>query len=212
VHSLVGMSGNLSTGKCIGSDAPLLDSLLVTQHNHQIREVVSVGWKAPSAPWLKVNSNDSVIGNHGACGGLFRDHLGNFLGAFTCNLGISFVFTVEVHSFILAMEYVAQNGWTNIWLESDSTSALLVFKNRSLVPVCFETVGIMLVLLEFILFPLIFSVKVIVVLISWLIWVTWFMGRCGCRLYLLTCRRSFIRDVVVCLVIGSFCASFLIVF
>jgi len=134
VHSLVGMSGNLSTGKCIGSDAPLLDSLLVTQHNHQIREVVSVGWKAPSAPWLKVNSNDSVIGNHGACGGLFRDHLGNFLGAFTCNLGISFVFTVEVHSFILAMEYAAQNGWTNIWLESDSTSALLVFKNRSLVP------------------------------------------------------------------------------
>jgi len=76
---------------------------------------------------------------------------------------------------------------------------------------CFETVGILLVLLEFGLFPLIFSVKVIVVRISLLIWVTRFMGRCGCRFYLLTCRRSFIWTVVVCLVIGflrqlfSFC-------
>jgi hypothetical protein len=33
------------------------------------------------------------------------------------------------------MEYTAQNGWKNVWLESDSTSALLVFRNQSLVTV-----------------------------------------------------------------------------
>lgn len=129
VHSLIGMSGFLSTGKCIDSDAPLLDLFFVSHHNRQIREVVSVCWKAPSVPLLKVNTDGFVIGNHGACGGLFRDHLGTFLRAFTSNLGSCSIFTAEVHGFILDMEYAAHNGWTNIWLESDSTNAILVFKN-----------------------------------------------------------------------------------
>ena len=40
--------------------------------------------------------------------------------------------------YIYAMEYVALNGWRNIWLESDSTSALLSFKNDSLVPISLQ--------------------------------------------------------------------------
>jgi ribonuclease HI len=97
--------------------------------------VVSVSWKVPTAPWVKVNTDGFVIGNHGAGGGLFMDNLGTFHCAFTCNLGSCSVFTAEVHGFILALEYVAQRGWSNIWLESDYTSDLLVFKNLSLVPV-----------------------------------------------------------------------------
>jgi len=96
-HSLISLSRKLSTGKCIASDAPMLDSLLVSHHHCHIRKVVSVCWKAPSALWIKVNIDGFVIGNHGACGGLFHDLLGTFLGAFTCNLGTSFVFTTEVH-------------------------------------------------------------------------------------------------------------------
>jgi len=93
-----------------------------------------VKWKVPSAPWLKVNTDGSIIGNYGACGGLICDHLGSFLGAFTCNLRTCYVFTAEVHAFILPLEYAAQHGWINLWLESDSTSSLLVLKNPSLVP------------------------------------------------------------------------------
>ena len=92
-------------------------------------------WKPPSAPWVKVNTDGSIINNFGACGGLFRDHLGTFLGAFACNLGRCSVFEAKVSGYILAMEYAAQHGWTNICLESDSFSALLVFKNSSLVPI-----------------------------------------------------------------------------
>jgi ribonuclease HI len=82
-----------------------------------------------------VNTNGSVIENHGACGCLFRDHLGTFLGTCACNMGLSSVFYAEIHGFILAMEYVTHYGWRNKWLESDSTSALSIFKNRSLVSV-----------------------------------------------------------------------------
>lgn len=39
-----------------------------------------------------VNTDGSVVGTHAACGGLSQDHLGTFLGAFACNLGIDSVF------------------------------------------------------------------------------------------------------------------------
>lgn len=57
-----------------------------------IKDIIYVHWKAPSPPWLMVNTNGSVVGTHAACGGLSQDHLGTFLGAFACNLGIDSVF------------------------------------------------------------------------------------------------------------------------
>ena len=92
-------------------------------------------WKTPTAPWLKVNTNGSVIDGFAACGGLFRDNLGTFRGAFYRNVGAQFVFYAEVHGIISAIEFAARNGWRNIWLESDSTSALLIFSNSALVPI-----------------------------------------------------------------------------
>ncbi|XP_024640596.1 uncharacterized protein [Medicago truncatula] len=135
VHILVAISfsGNISTGKCIVSDANILDALLVSPHNRRVSDILMVYWKAPLAPWIKLNTDGSLIGSHAACGGLFRDHRGSLLGAFVCNIGTSTVFYAEVYAFLLALEYAAQNGWRNVWLESDSTIALLVFKNRSLV-------------------------------------------------------------------------------
>lgn len=90
-------------------------------------------WKSSSSPWLKVNTDGSVIGGLAACGGLFWDSLGAFLGAFSCNIGIASVFHAETLAFILAIEHAAHNGWWNLWLESDSTSALMIFSNSSLV-------------------------------------------------------------------------------
>ena len=109
-HSLIDMSGSLSNGKCISLDALLLDLFFVPHHNWQLKEVVSVSWKAPTTPCVKVNTNESVIGNHGACGGLFWDHLGTSLGAFTCNLGSCYVFNAEVHGFILAWRMLPRGG------------------------------------------------------------------------------------------------------
>jgi len=53
---------------------------------------------------------------------------------FSCNIGLASVFHAEILAYILAIEHAAQHGWRNLWLESDSSSALLVFSNSSLVP------------------------------------------------------------------------------
>jgi hypothetical protein len=40
-----------------------------------------------------------------------------------------------VYGIIAALEFASRKGWTHIWLESDSTSALLIFMNSLLVPI-----------------------------------------------------------------------------
>lgn len=45
-----------------------------------------------------------------------------------------FVFEVELTDLILAMEFTARFNWRKIWLESDSTSSVLAFKNSDIIP------------------------------------------------------------------------------
>ena len=91
LHSLIAISGNALVEKCLSSDPPFLDSFAVSTHCRKVKEVTMVLWKAPSSPWLKVNIDGSILGGHAACGGLFRDLLGTFLGAFFCNIGFASV-------------------------------------------------------------------------------------------------------------------------
>ena len=127
VHSLIAMSGNASTGKCLPSDSAFLEKFSIASHRRKYKDIILVLWKSPSSPWLKVNTDGLVVDGLAACGGIFRDPLGTFLGAFTCNIGIASVFHAEILAFILAMKHAAQRGWRNLWLESDSTSALMIF-------------------------------------------------------------------------------------
>lgn len=44
------------------------------------------------------------------------------------------MFEAELHGLLLAMEFATSKGRHHIWLESDSTSAVQVFKNHDIVP------------------------------------------------------------------------------
>lgn len=131
------MSGNLSARCCVSSYSPFLDSFLVPTHHLRTNEITPVFRKPPTPPLLKVNTDDSIIGAHASCGGIFWDHLGTFLDAFTCNLCGCSIFNAKILGYIWALEYATQNGWWNIMFESDSTGALLVFKNYSLVSISY---------------------------------------------------------------------------
>jgi len=37
-------------------------------------------------------------------------------------------------SFLHALELASTHGWLNLWVEGDSTGALVVFKDKSLIP------------------------------------------------------------------------------
>jgi len=112
----VTMSHNNSSGCCITSDLTFLDSFLVSPHRQRTKDILTMFWKPPTSPWLKVNSDGSIVGSHAACGGIFRDHLGTFLGSLSCNIGIASVFDSEVLGYILALEiWLIMGGVTFGW-------------------------------------------------------------------------------------------------
>jgi len=78
IHSSIAMSGNISKGKCLHSDFPFLDTFAISHHCRKVKEIIMVLWKAPTSPWMKVNTDGSVNGGHASCGGLFCDSLGTF--------------------------------------------------------------------------------------------------------------------------------------
>lgn len=52
----------------------------------------------------------------------------------------SLFFMLRFLDFFFANEYAAWEGWRNICLESDSTSALLIFSNALLVPIMLRNI------------------------------------------------------------------------
>ena len=83
---------------------------------------------------MKANKDGSVKASWASCRGIFRDHKGTFLGAFASNLGEVTVYEAELNGIITAMEFAASNSWHHIWIECDSTSAVLAFKNADIIP------------------------------------------------------------------------------
>ncbi|RHN59594.1 putative ribonuclease H-like domain-containing protein [Medicago truncatula] len=100
----------------------------------RFKEITPVVWKPPTVRWVKINTDGSVRNSLASCGGIFRDHRGTFLGCFACNFGPVLVFEVDLSAIIFAMEFAARFDWLNLWLESDSSSAVLAFKNSNLIP------------------------------------------------------------------------------
>ncbi|KEH37766.1 transmembrane protein, putative [Medicago truncatula] len=101
-------------------DFAFLDSFAVSANCRSVKDIILVLWKAPSSPWLKVNTDGSVIGGHAACGGLFHDSLGTFRSDFYCNIGIQTVFYAEVLGIILAIGDGGVSGCQPSWDVDDA--------------------------------------------------------------------------------------------
>jgi len=136
ITSMIAMSGGLSNGYCLRSDVVILENLFVSPLHRRVRDIILVVWKPPTIPWVKANTDGSVRDLMAACGGIFRDSRTTFLGGFASNLGCVSVFEAEILGLMVAMEYASSNGWTRLWLESDSSSAVQAFHKPSLIPVC----------------------------------------------------------------------------
>jgi hypothetical protein len=138
ISSMIAMSGGTSKGFCLLSDVVILENLFVSPFHRRVRDIIPVVWKAPTFPWVKANTDGSVRNLMSACGGIFRDSRGTFLGGFASNIGMVSIFEAEILGLIMAIEYAASNNWTHLWLESDSVSAVQAFHKPSLIPVRFR--------------------------------------------------------------------------
>ncbi|XP_062028868.1 uncharacterized protein LOC133744853 [Rosa rugosa] len=117
-------------------DAQLLLALGVTPTAKTRKENRLVLWHPPISPWIKLNTDGLAKGNPGpaACGGVFRDCQGRFIGGFSTTLGHHNAFFSELMAVIIGVELAFQLGWHCVWLECDSTSVVECFSKPSFVP------------------------------------------------------------------------------
>ncbi|POO02039.1 Ribonuclease H, partial [Trema orientale] len=131
----VGEANQIGSGTMRNSldEFQILHCLHVQAKPPRAPRIVEVRWQLPPAGWLKVNTDGSAFGSPGlaGCGGIFRTSRGFFKGAFAIPLGKTFAFEAELAGAIHAILYAYEFGWTNLWLECDSTYLVTLLRERS---------------------------------------------------------------------------------
>jgi len=138
IISKVSLSGNLT-----------LKTTSMSIHEFSIMKAYNVNIKHPKDPiikeviwcprapsWIMINTDGTSITNPlwAAGGGIFRNSKGACLGGFSHCLGYGNVIFVERSTVMTTIELAASNGFSNIWLESDSQLVIQAFNSKSIVP------------------------------------------------------------------------------
>ncbi|XP_045802493.1 uncharacterized protein LOC123896099 [Trifolium pratense] len=127
VKSLIHQTAHYSKGHMYSSikEFSILKHFGVDCHPPPPPSNKQVNWIMPPSFWVKCNTDGASRGSPGisSCGGIFRDHLGTFLGAFSANIGVATSLYAEICAAIYAIEFASAKGWTRLWLESDPLSS-----------------------------------------------------------------------------------------
>ena len=95
--------------------------------------VKQVRWHPPPTSWLILNSDGSVFNQFDAsCGGIIRDHNGNFILGFSANLGTCSITQAELWGVFYGLLLAESLGCSNLIVEVDSLCAVLLCQNSTL--------------------------------------------------------------------------------
>ncbi|KAK2388551.1 hypothetical protein QL285_062226 [Trifolium repens] len=114
-------------------DFSFLKKFNITIHCPKLTMLKEVIWNPPLPAWHKCNIDGASTGNPGnaACGGVYRNHLSDFVYAFAEPLGNASSFYAELCGALRAVEVAWDKGWFNLWLKTDSSLVVSAFKNPS---------------------------------------------------------------------------------
>lgn len=94
---------------------------------------VAVYWQSPLPGWIKVNTDSSAQGMPLQLGGgaVFRNIRGMVHGCFAMPFyfGLSFDAVLQAAMHAISMAWI--NGWTCLWLKTDSTYVVHLLRSRS---------------------------------------------------------------------------------
>jgi ribonuclease HI len=132
----VALSGNLTklTYHSSMRDFAVLKKFNVTLHPPRAPTIKEVIWSPPPLDWLKCNTDGAFNSVSAACGGVFRNHQAEFVLAFAENIPFQSSLIVELCGVMRAIEMAFEHNWLNLWIETDSSIAVLAFKSISIVP------------------------------------------------------------------------------
>ncbi|CAN1775003.1 Putative ribonuclease H protein At1g65750, partial [Linum perenne] len=94
---------------------------------------IQVAWEPGPMGFIIVNSDGSVLGNHGkaAAGGLLRDREGNCIDAFAINLGACSITRAEIRGALEGIRRAWSEGFRNVEVQLDSYAAITIFSDSN---------------------------------------------------------------------------------
>ncbi|KAF2300611.1 hypothetical protein GH714_014489 [Hevea brasiliensis] len=98
---------------------------------HHERQESFISWTPPGNAWVKVNSDDSVIRNSGAAGGLKQDSHGKWITGFVRNIGHCDVFAAELWGVLMGISFAWELGFRQVIVEIDNQAACQVLQGSS---------------------------------------------------------------------------------
>ncbi|KAF7813422.1 ribonuclease H [Senna tora] len=94
----------------------------------------NVKWDPPPVDWIKLNTDGTAYGNPGnaGCGGILRDHKGEWIGGFTSHIGSCSALDAELWGILKGLAFTKKKGLNSIMVECDSKEAItLIDKAKS---------------------------------------------------------------------------------
>ncbi|XP_058728727.1 uncharacterized protein LOC131600410 [Vicia villosa] len=90
-------------------------------------------WNPPPVNWMKCNVDGSFVHNtpSSGCGGIFRNCSGDFCLAFTEPLSWNSSLLAEFCGVLCGIELAKDRGWTNLWMEFDSSVVVKAFSQEN---------------------------------------------------------------------------------
>jgi len=90
--------------------------------------LVKVIWCPPIAGWIKGNCDGAFAYGKVACGAIFRNMFGQFMGAFAEGLNFGKSLFADLSGAMRSIEFAKSKNWNNFWLETNSMLVVQAFK------------------------------------------------------------------------------------
>jgi len=131
--SLSASKSNLSASSDI-KEFIILKAFNASIHPPKMLIVKEVFCCPPIPGWIKGNCDGAFASGKAACGAIFRNNLGQFLGCFAEGLNYGNSLFSELSGAMRSIEFASSKNWSNFWLETDSMLVVQAFRNQGIVP------------------------------------------------------------------------------
>ncbi|XP_077228447.1 uncharacterized protein LOC143861406 [Tasmannia lanceolata] len=93
-------------------------------------------WVKPSDPWVKINTDSSLLNGRGGLGGVIRNHMGHRLKWFSATVCAKKdpINLLELQAILMGIQLAAKHKFKNVWIESDSSLAVNIINNNAQCP------------------------------------------------------------------------------
>lgn len=110
------------------SDLAICHKLRVRGYPQPPKVAHVVRWTPPPPGCYKINTDGSTNNGFIYAGCIVRNSLGYFVAAFSMMLGRGVALDAEILAAMHNVIFAHKKGWTNVWVETDSTIALKILK------------------------------------------------------------------------------------